>query len=111
MFYHLVKFLAIVYYVQSYAWAYFLAVILLQWLVIRYAIFNLEVIQAAISIAKQEGLLVSLDLASFEVGIFIPAGVKSVKERATIGLLNDLSMSSINAKNWSVLVQIFPHEV
>ncbi|KAI6688825.1 hypothetical protein NL676_025653 [Syzygium grande] len=38
-----------------------------KWLVIRYAIFNLEVIQAAISIAKQEGLLVSLDLASFEM--------------------------------------------
>lgn len=77
---------------------------------IRYAIFNLEVIQAAISIAKQEGLLVSLDLASFEVGGFSPAGVKSVKRTATIGLLNGLSMSSINAKNWNVLVQIFPHE-
>lgn len=38
-----------------------------KWLVIRYAIFNLEVIQASISIAKQEGLLVSLDLASFEM--------------------------------------------
>ncbi|XLT01314.1 hypothetical protein HN51_050665, partial [Arachis hypogaea] len=36
------------------------------WLVLRYAILNLEVIQAAISLAKQEGLLVSLDLASFE---------------------------------------------
>jgi len=38
-----------------------------QWLVLRYAILNLEVIQAAILLAKQEGLLVSLDLASFEV--------------------------------------------
>lgn len=38
-----------------------------QWLVLRYAILNLEVIQAAIALAKQEGLLVSLDLASFEV--------------------------------------------
>lgn len=39
----------------------------LQWLLLRYSIFNLEVIQAAIRIAKQEGLFVSLDLASFEV--------------------------------------------
>ncbi|KAL4395284.1 hypothetical protein AHAS_Ahas02G0236600 [Arachis hypogaea] len=38
------------------------------WLVLRYAILNVEVIQAAISLAKQEGLLVSLDLASFEGG-------------------------------------------
>ncbi|XP_027354062.1 uncharacterized protein LOC113864492 [Abrus precatorius] len=38
-----------------------------KWLVLRYAIFNLEVIQAAILLAKQEGLLVSLDLASFEM--------------------------------------------
>ncbi|KAK8691997.1 hypothetical protein V6N13_075482 [Hibiscus sabdariffa] len=39
----------------------------LQWLVMRYGIFNLEVIQAAIRIAKQECLFVSLDLASFEM--------------------------------------------
>ncbi|TKY75168.1 Carbohydrate kinase PfkB [Spatholobus suberectus] len=38
-----------------------------KWLVLRYAILNLEVIQAAIHLAKQEGLLVSLDLASFEM--------------------------------------------
>ncbi|KAJ6399497.1 hypothetical protein OIU77_020116 [Salix suchowensis] len=38
-----------------------------KWLVLRYAIFNLDVIQAAIRIAKQEDLLVSLDLASFEM--------------------------------------------
>ncbi|KAG6626858.1 fructoselysine 6-kinase-like [Carya illinoinensis] len=38
-----------------------------KWLSLRYAIFNLEVIQAAIKIAKQEGLFVSLDLASFEM--------------------------------------------
>ncbi|KAL9395644.1 hypothetical protein Peur_009897 [Populus x canadensis] len=38
-----------------------------KWLVLRYAIFNLEVIQAAIRTAKQEGLFVSLDLASFEM--------------------------------------------
>ncbi|KAL4281495.1 hypothetical protein GQ457_03G030490 [Hibiscus cannabinus] len=38
-----------------------------KWLVMRYGIFNLEVIQAAIRIAKQECLLVSLDLASFEM--------------------------------------------
>ncbi|XLU46225.1 hypothetical protein S245_041039, partial [Arachis hypogaea] len=37
------------------------------WLVLRYAILNLKVIQATISLAKQEGLLVSLDLASFEM--------------------------------------------
>ncbi|KAI3504772.1 hypothetical protein L1887_26480 [Cichorium endivia] len=38
-----------------------------KWLVMRYSIYNLEVIKAAIQIAKQEGLLVSLDLASFEM--------------------------------------------
>ena len=38
-----------------------------QWLLLRYGIFNVEVIQAAIKIAKQEGLFVSMDLASFEV--------------------------------------------
>ncbi|XP_062158537.1 uncharacterized protein LOC133866006 [Alnus glutinosa] len=38
-----------------------------KWLLLRYAKFNLEVIQAAIKIAKQEGLLVSMDLASFEM--------------------------------------------
>ncbi|KAL2504069.1 pfkB-like carbohydrate kinase family protein [Abeliophyllum distichum] len=38
-----------------------------KWLVLRYAILNLEVIHAAIEIAKQEGLSVSLDLASFEM--------------------------------------------
>ncbi|KAG4962360.1 putative sugar kinase [Glycine max] len=38
-----------------------------KWLVLRYAILNLEVIKAAILLAKQEGLLVSLDLASFEM--------------------------------------------
>ncbi|CAJ1972455.1 unnamed protein product [Sphenostylis stenocarpa] len=38
-----------------------------KWLVLRYAILNLEVIQAAILLAKQEGLLVSLDMASFEM--------------------------------------------
>jgi len=38
-----------------------------QWLLLRFGIFNVEVIQAAIKIAKQEGLFVSMDLASFEV--------------------------------------------
>ncbi|KAL5558012.1 hypothetical protein UlMin_034223 [Ulmus minor] len=38
-----------------------------KWLLLRYSIFNLEVIQAAIRMAKQEGLNVSLDLASFEM--------------------------------------------
>ncbi|CAN0872515.1 Uncharacterized sugar kinase YdjH [Linum grandiflorum] len=33
----------------------------------RYSIFNLEIIQAAIRFAKQERLFVSLDLASFEM--------------------------------------------
>ncbi|KAJ8762327.1 hypothetical protein K2173_007484 [Erythroxylum novogranatense] len=38
-----------------------------EWLVLRYGIYNLKVIQAAIQIAKQEGVLVSMDLASFEM--------------------------------------------
>ncbi|XP_021285113.1 uncharacterized protein LOC110417205 isoform X1 [Herrania umbratica] len=38
-----------------------------KWLVLRYGIFNLEVIKAAIQFAKQEGVSVSLDLASFEM--------------------------------------------
>ncbi|XP_057501950.1 uncharacterized protein LOC130785771 [Actinidia eriantha] len=38
-----------------------------KWLVVRYAIANMEIIHAAIRIAKQEGVLVSLDLASFEM--------------------------------------------
>ncbi|XP_050214562.1 uncharacterized protein LOC126665725 [Mercurialis annua] len=38
-----------------------------KWLVTRYSIFNIDIIQAAIRIAKQEGLSVSLDLASFEM--------------------------------------------
>jgi sugar/nucleoside kinase (ribokinase family) len=38
-----------------------------KWLLLRYGIINLEVIQKAIQIAKEEGLLVSLDLASFEM--------------------------------------------
>ncbi|PIN13067.1 putative pfkB family carbohydrate kinase [Handroanthus impetiginosus] len=38
-----------------------------KWLVMRYSIFNIDVIQAAVKIAKQEGVSVSLDLASFEM--------------------------------------------
>ncbi|KAG8632440.1 uncharacterized sugar kinase slr0537 [Manihot esculenta] len=38
-----------------------------KWVVMRYGIFNIEVTQAAIKIAKQEGVYVSLDLASFEM--------------------------------------------
>ncbi|OMO75171.1 Carbohydrate kinase PfkB [Corchorus olitorius] len=38
-----------------------------KWLVMRYGIFNLEVIQESIKIAKKEGLSISLDLASFEM--------------------------------------------
>ncbi|XP_059636658.1 uncharacterized protein LOC132278790 [Cornus florida] len=38
-----------------------------KWLVMRYAAFNLELIHAAITIAKQEGIFISLDLASFEM--------------------------------------------
>lgn len=45
-------------------------VLLLQWLVVRYAILNLDIIHEAIRIAKEEGLFVSLDLASFEVMCF-----------------------------------------
>ncbi|KAL9274723.1 putative sugar kinase [Drosera capensis] len=39
----------------------------IQWLVLRFAAFNLEVIRAAIRFAKQEKVLVPLDLASFEM--------------------------------------------
>jgi hypothetical protein len=39
----------------------------MQWLVVRYAQQNLGQIVEAIRVAKQEGLSVSLDLASFEV--------------------------------------------
>ncbi|KAL5704679.1 hypothetical protein ACHQM5_023070 [Ranunculus cassubicifolius] len=38
-----------------------------KWLVMRYSMFNLEQIRAAIRVAKQEGVSVSLDLASFEM--------------------------------------------
>ncbi|XP_072984003.1 uncharacterized protein [Typha latifolia] len=38
-----------------------------KWLVVRYAYFNSEQITAAIRIAKQEGVSVSMDLASFEM--------------------------------------------
>ncbi|KAK3012353.1 hypothetical protein RJ639_012997 [Escallonia herrerae] len=38
-----------------------------KWLVMRYGIFNLDIIHAAVKIAKQEGVFVSLDLASFEM--------------------------------------------
>lgn len=38
-----------------------------KWLVLRYAVLNLEVIHAAVKIAKQENVSVSLDLASFEM--------------------------------------------
>ncbi|XP_042496960.1 uncharacterized sugar kinase slr0537-like isoform X2 [Macadamia integrifolia] len=39
----------------------------LQWLVMRYAISNLEGIRAAVRTAKQAGVCVSMDLASFEM--------------------------------------------
>ncbi|XP_010906337.1 uncharacterized protein [Elaeis guineensis] len=38
-----------------------------KWLVLRYAHFNLEIINTAIKLAKQEGVSVSMDLASFEM--------------------------------------------
>ncbi|KAK9678412.1 hypothetical protein RND81_11G209600 [Saponaria officinalis] len=38
-----------------------------KWLVMRFAAINLELIHAAVKIAKRDGLLVSLDLASFEM--------------------------------------------
>ena len=56
-----------------------------QWLVLRYAILNLEVIQAAIRLAKQEGLLVSLDLASFEV--FYPTRNLSYQPPISYGIM------------------------
>lgn len=43
----------------------------LQWLVLRFAIIAFDLIKEAIQIAKQEGVFVSLDLASFEVLIFL----------------------------------------
>lgn len=45
------------------------AMSLSQWLVMRYSIFNMEIIEAAVKMAKQEKVFVSLDLASFEVHI------------------------------------------
>ncbi|OVA18753.1 Carbohydrate kinase PfkB [Macleaya cordata] len=39
----------------------------LQWLVLRYGFHNLELTRGAIRIAKQEGVSVSIDLASFEM--------------------------------------------
>jgi len=42
-------------------------IFLLQWLVMRFAAINLELIHAAVQTAKRDGVLVSLDLASFEV--------------------------------------------
>lgn len=38
-----------------------------KWLVMRFAAINLELIHASVRIAKRDGLLVSLDLASFEM--------------------------------------------
>ncbi|KAJ8501286.1 hypothetical protein OPV22_011838 [Ensete ventricosum] len=38
-----------------------------KWLILRYAFINLEQIKVAIRIAKQEGVSVSMDLASFEM--------------------------------------------
>ncbi|KAF6162043.1 hypothetical protein GIB67_002632 [Kingdonia uniflora] len=38
-----------------------------KWLVLRYGIYNLEIIRAAIRLAKQEEVYVSMDLASFEM--------------------------------------------
>ncbi|RVX22715.1 hypothetical protein CK203_008317 [Vitis vinifera] len=43
------------------------SVVKIQWLVMRYGIYNLEVIHAVIQMAKEEGVFVSLDLASFEM--------------------------------------------
>ncbi|KAK1325145.1 hypothetical protein QJS10_CPA01g01198 [Acorus calamus] len=38
-----------------------------KWLLMRYAYFNMDLIQTAVKIAKQEGMSVSIDLASFEM--------------------------------------------
>lgn len=39
----------------------------LKWLAVRYAFSNLDLIHVVVKIAKQEGVCVSMDLASFEV--------------------------------------------
>ncbi|XVF63825.1 hypothetical protein PTKIN_Ptkin09bG0117600 [Pterospermum kingtungense] len=57
-----------------------------KWLVMRYGIFNLEVIQAAIRIAKQEGVSVSLDLASFEMVRNFRVPLLQLLERGDIDL-------------------------
>lgn len=57
-----------------------------KWLVLRYSIYNLEVINAAIQIAKQEGLLVSLDLASFEMVRKFKAPLLQLLESGNIDL-------------------------
>ncbi|KAJ6998644.1 hypothetical protein D5086_011518 [Populus alba] len=57
-----------------------------KWLVLRYAIFNLDVIEAAIRIAKQEGLLVSLDLASFEMVRNFRSSLQQLLESGNIDL-------------------------
>ena len=62
--------------------AYLFLCLMLQWLVVRYAIANMEIIHAAIRIAKQEGVLVSLDLASFEVTISLHACSMYLLKRA-----------------------------
>lgn len=57
-----------------------------KWLVLRYAILNLDVIKAAIRIAKQEGLFVSLDLASFEMVRNFRLPLKELLESGDIDL-------------------------
>lgn len=65
----------------------FTLLFILQWLVMRFGIFNIEVIRSAVQIAKQEGVLVSLDLASFEVQLWICLGLYvSVRIGPLLGL-------------------------
>ncbi|KAG2245451.1 hypothetical protein Bca52824_092685 [Brassica carinata] len=63
---------------------------LLQWLVLRYAVPNLEVIKAAIGFAKQEGLSVSLDLASFEPHLVLGLISQLIKVHTCFSILKFL---------------------
>lgn len=63
-----------------------IAISLLQWLVMRYSIYNLEIIQAAVKMAKQERVFVSLDMASFEVYSFTTSDLSYVHLRLTFSL-------------------------
>ncbi|XP_078431334.1 pfkB-like carbohydrate kinase family protein [Wolffia australiana] len=57
-----------------------------KWLVVRYNSFNLEAIRAAIRLAKEEQLAVSLDLASFEMVRDFRAPLLSLLEGGLVDL-------------------------